>query len=169
MKLSKNMKRTFTTLIQTYVKLENKKMLRLILSILLITLSFNAFSQSVTKTQQQTDTTRIVLPVSIAREVIKELLAYDAVKQEIIILEELVKQKDSIAITYVRVIDAKDSQINNLQSSILLQTEQLTTQTQLTLELESALKVTKVQNRILKIGSVGTFVGGIAIGFFLLR
>lgn len=163
------MKRTFTTLIQTYVKLENKKMLRLILSILLITLSFNAFSQSVTKTQQQTDTTRIVLPVSIAREVIKELLAYDAAKEEIIILEELVKQKDSIAITYVRVIDAKDSQINNLQSSILLQTEQLTTQTQLTLELESALKVTKIQNRILKIGSVGTFVGGIAIGFFLLR
>lgn len=145
-------------------------MKKLILLITLTILSFKASSQNVTTPSPTvTDTTVVVLPTSIARQVIKELLAYDNAKQEIIYLESIIKQKDSTIVKYVSIVSSKDQQIINLQSTAQLHNEQLALQTRLSEELESALKKEKIKNRILKISSVGTAAAGFVLGYFLVR
>lgn len=145
-------------------------MKKLILLIALVILSFKASSQTVTTPSSRvTDTTVVVLPNHIARQVIKDLISYDAAKQEITILESVVTQKDSLILTYVHVIADKDTQLSNLQSATNFVNQQLEVQFNLSKDLEQSLKKEKVKNRILKLGNFGSITAGIAIGYFILQ
>lgn len=145
-------------------------MKNLILLIALATLSFKASSQTVTTPSNRvTDTTVVVLPNSVARQVIKDLIAYDAAKQELTILESIVTEKDSLILTYVHVIANKDTQLTNLQSATDFVNQQLEVQYNLSKDLEQALKKEKVKNKILKLGNFGSIAAGVAIGYFVLQ
>lgn len=109
------------------------------------------------------------MPNNIARQVIKDLIAYDAAKQELTILESIVTEKDSLILTYVHVIANKDTQLTNLQSATDFVNRQLEVQYNLSKDLEKALKQEKVKNRILKLGNFGSIAAGVAIGYFVLQ
>lgn len=132
-------------------------------------MSFKSFSQTVTTPYRTTDTTVVILPSSIAKRVVKELILFDSAKEEIRILNEVIKSKDSVEVTFIRIIKDKDAQINNLQSAIMLTQEQFETQEELRKRLEVSLKATKAKNKILKVGVFGGTAAGILIGILLTK
>jgi len=96
-------------------------------------------------------------------------MSYDSAKEQIIILEQIVHNKDSVLVSYVRIIDNKDSQINNLQTSMLLCQEKFDEQERISQELEGALLTEQRKNKILTIGGFSGTGLAFVIGFILGR
>jgi hypothetical protein len=118
-------------------------------------LSLSSFSQA--------DTTKVLLPTKIARQVAKDLIRYDGCKQElkltqekIIKLEEREVQKDTI----IKLLNDKDE--NN--KYIIHQNElQIGQYEHMTDDLQKELKASRTKTFLYK---VGTFVG-LAASLFL--
>ena len=126
-------------------------------------LSLKGFSQSVTETK--TDSTKVVLPVKVARLVYQDLLRYDGLKEEMVLIklklakvEEREIQKDSI----ISLLTKKDE---NNQFIIGKKDEQLQVSKDLTDKLHKELKGQRTKTFLWK---VGTFVGIIASTYLVI-
>ena len=122
---------------------------------LLVMLSLKGFSQTVIQTET-VDTSKVVLSVKVARLVYQDLLRYDGLKEEVILmklkfqkLEEREIQKDGI----IYILTQKDE---NNQSIIGKKDEQLKLSKELTDSLRKELKGQRTQTFLWK---VGTFAG----------
>jgi phosphotransferase system IIB component len=126
-------------------------------------LSLKSFSQNVTETK--TDTTKVVLPVKVARLVYQDLLKYDGLKEEMGLLKlKLVKveereiQKDTI----INLLTKKDE---NNQFIIGKKDEQLQVSKELTDKLHKELKGQRTKTFLWKLG---TFAGIVTSTFLLI-
>jgi len=121
------------------------------------------FSQNVTETK--TDTTKVILPVKVARLVYQDLLKYDGLKEEMGLLKlKLVKveereiQKDTI----INLLTKKDE---NNQFIIGKKDEQLQVSKELTDKLHKELKGQRTKTFLWKLG---TFAGIVTSTFLLI-
>jgi len=121
------------------------------------------FSQNVTETK--TDTTKVVLPVKVARLVYQDLIRYDGLKQEMSLLklklakvEEREIQKDTI----INLLTKKDE---NNQFIIGKKDEQLQVSKELTDKLHKELKGQRTKTFLWKLG---TFAGIVTSTFLLI-
>ena len=130
-------------------------MKKLLMLVSFLMLSLSSFSQA--------DTTKVLLPTKIARQVAKDLIRYDGCKQElkltqekIIKLEEREVQKDTI----IKLLNDKDE--NN--KYIIHQNElQIGQYEHMTDDLQKELKASRTKTFLYK---VGTFVG-LALALYL--
>jgi phosphotransferase system IIB component len=121
------------------------------------------FSQNVTETK--TDTTKVILPVKVARLIYQDLLKYDGLKEEMGLLKlKLVKveereiQKDTI----INLLTKKDE---NNQFIIGKKDEQLQVSKELTDKLHKELKGQRTKTFLWKLG---TFAGIVTSTFLLI-
>ena len=126
-------------------------------------LSLKGFSQTVTETK--TDTTKVVLPVKIARLVYQDLLRYDGIKEELKLtqlklakVEEREIQKDTI----INLLTKKDE---NNQFIIAKKDEQLQVSKELSDKLHKELKGQRTKTFLWKLG---TFAGIVTSTFLLI-
>lgn len=141
-------------------QLKKKQMRNLIVSILLIMLSFTGFSQTVT------DSTSIRLTEPVAKLVIKDLVTGDAAKKEGVVLSDIIKSKDLKISKQDTIILNLNLQISNFNKAINLQDDKFKTSQELSKELEVALKKAQRQTKLYKIG---TIVGGVALGILVIQ
>jgi hypothetical protein len=123
---------------------------KLMLLILLLTMSLKGFSQSAT------DSTSIQLKKPTARLVIKDLIKGDGAKQELvlfkektILLEQKIVLKDSI-------ISALNSKVSNFEIMVDTQKQQLALSQELSDRLHSDLKKQKIKTKLT--GGIGILV-----------
>lgn len=122
-----------------------------------------SFSQTVTVTNVDTI---VPLKVPVAKLVIKDLIAGDGAKVEILDLNKVIKLKDEQIGLYKQKDSLKDDKIKNLDLIILKKDEQFSLERQ---KSESLLKELKGQRRKTFIYKVGSFVGVIATTMLLLK
>jgi hypothetical protein len=134
-----------------------KPKLKLMLLILLLTMSLKGFSQNAT------DSTSIQLKKPIARLAIKDLIKGDGAKQELVLfkektslLETKISLKDSIIFTlesknknFLLMLDTKDEQINVFKD--------------INLKLKSDLKKSRFQTKLVGTIGIASFIGLIII------
>ena len=127
-------------------------------------LSLKGFSQSVTPIKE-VDTTKVVLPVKIARLVYQDLLRYDGIKEELKLtqlklakVEEREVQKDTI----INLLTKKDE---NNQFIIAKKDEQLQISKELSDKLHKELKGQRTKTFLWKLG---TFAGIVTTTFLLI-
>ena len=140
----------------------NKK---LILLTSLVMMSLNAFSQNVTNTSSK-DTTQIQITKPVARLVIKDLLKGDGLGKEIETMQFLLTETNNKLLTQTDLVTNLQFQINNYDSTISAMQEKYNTQARLSEELEIALKRSKRQAKLYKIG---TYVGLAAVGILIVK
>ena len=121
-------------------------------------LSLNSFSQ--------TDTTKVILPTKVARQVVKDLIRYDGCKEElrltqekVIKLQEREIQKDTI----IKLLNDKDA---NNQYIIQQKDLQIGQYEHLTDDLTKELKGQRNRTFLYK---VGTFVGILTSLFLFIK
>ena len=136
----------------------------MMLTILALT-SLNCFSQTDISNVKPSDTTKVVLTVDVAKQVVKDLIRYDGCKEEleltqekVIKLEEREFQKDTI-ISLLKKID------NNNQYIILQKDQQIKLYDDMSKNLQKELKVQKMTTFFYKLG---TLVGVIATSILLI-
>ena len=127
------------------------------LLILLMMMSLNSFSQTVT------DSTSIQLRKIVARLVIKDLIKGDGAKQQvklfgdkINILEQKVSLKDSI-------IFKLNTKLSNFNDIALTQSQRLELSQKLSKRLEQDLKKQRLQTKLFKYGSGAAIIGVIVL------
>ena len=138
-------------------------MRKLILLTIITFLTLKSFSQTVTVTNVDTI---VPLKVPVAKLVIKDLIAGDGAKVEILDLNKVIKLKDEQIGLYKQKDSLKDEKIKNLDLIILKKDEQFSLERQ---KSESLLKELKGQRRKTFIYKVGSFVGVIATTMLLLK
>jgi uncharacterized coiled-coil protein SlyX len=134
---------------------------KLMLLILLLTMSLKGFSQSAT------DSTSIQLKKPTARLVIKDLIKGDGAKQELvlfkektILLEQKIVLKDSI-------ISALNSKVSNFEIMVDTQKQQLALSQELSDRLHSDLKKQKIKTKLT--GGIGILVAIATTTFLILK
>lgn len=91
---------------------------KLLLSILILTLSWNSFSQNVTEIR---DTSKIVLTTEVARAVAVDLVEGDQAREEVKILGSEILELKSIITLQDSLGIMRENQISNLEKVIQLQ------------------------------------------------
>lgn len=132
----------------------------LMLSIALVMMSLNAFSQSVT------DSTKIQLTKPIAKLVIKDLIQFDGLSTEMLTMQTILTETNNKLLTQNQLVVNLELQNNNLESVIRELNIKFNTQAQLTSDFQLALKRQKRQSTIYKIGST---VGAAAVLLLLAK
>ena len=133
-------------------------MKRLIVLIILIMMNFTSFSQT------GTDSTSIRLEVPIAKLVIKDLITGDAAREQLIVTDTIIQNKDLQLKTKDEMILNLNSQITNFNKIITTKDKQKQIQENLQKDLEKALKKAKRREFLYK---VGTIAGGVMTVLYL--
>ena len=133
-------------------------MKRLIVLIILIMMNFTSFSQT------GTDSTSIRLEVPIAKLVIKDLITSDAAREQLIVTDTIIQNKDLQLKTKDEMILNLNSQITNFNKIITTKDKQKQIQENLQKDLEKALKKAKRREFLYK---VGTIAGGVMTVLYL--
>ena len=123
-------------------------------------MSFSSFSQTVT------DSTKIVLTKPIAKLVIKDIVFGDQLKIQLKTLEELLGETNSKVNTQSILVENLESQVLNYKNIVADLDSKSNIQTDLSKELERALKASKRRTFLYK---VGTIVGGAATLLLLVQ
>ena len=118
-------------------------------------MSLNAFSQIAT------DTTKIQLSKPIARFVIKDLIKFDGLDEEVEALRILLNETTGKLDTQTKISTNLSTQLLNYKSILEQKNKQLKTSEELSLELQLEVKKLDLQKKIFKIG--GITIGAIAI------
>ena len=139
-------------------------MKKLILLLLLVTVSLSSYSQ--TDTTINRDTTKVILSTRVARLVYQDLIRYDGAKLEIVELNKMVGLKDQQIFSFKEKDELKNQKIGNLELIITKKDEQFSLERA---KSESLLKELKGQRRKTFIYKVGSFVGVIATSMLLLK
>ena len=138
---------------------------KLILLISLVMMSLNVFSQNVTNTSSK-DSTQIQLTKPIARLVIKDLIKGDGLGQELKATKLLLNETNNKLVTQSNLVSNLQFQISNYDSTIAAMQIKYETQAKLSADLEKALRRSKKQAKLYKIG---TTVGAVALGLLILK
>jgi hypothetical protein len=139
-------------------------MKKLILLLLLVTVSLSSYSQTDTVINQ--DTTKVILSTRVARLVFQDLIRYDGAKLEIVELNKIVSLKDQQIFSFKEKDELKNQKIGNLELIITKKDEQFSLERQ---KSESLLKELKAQRTKTFFYKVGSFVGIIATSVLLLK
>jgi len=133
-------------------------MKKFLLLIVLTLVSLPSFSQTAT------DTSLVILPEQIAREVIKELLLGDSYKKELDatnikldLINKKVAVKDSIILSL-------ESKIENLLNAESNRRQQIETFDKMTNQLETDLKKEKLIKRIYQFSTTAILAGAVVLG-----
>lgn len=129
-------------------------------------LSLSSYSQTDTTKVIVLDTTKVILPIRVARLAFQDLLRYDGAKLEITELNKVINLKDNQIGLYIQKDSLKDQKIGNLEVIINKKDEQFGLERQ---KSESLLKELKGQRRKTFLYKVGSFVGIIMTSLFLLK
>jgi len=141
-------------------QLKRKQMKNLILSTLLITLSYTSFSQTVI------DTTSIRLAEPVVKLVIKDLIKGDASEREAVVLSDVIKMKTVQITKQDTIILSLNLQLDNFRKAFQLENDKFDTSQKLSKELQQALKKANRQKKLYKIGSI---VGAVAVGILIVQ
>ena len=133
-------------------------MKKLIMLVSFLMLSLSSFSQA--------DTTKVLLPTKIARQVAQDLIRYDGCKQEVKLLEEKIVKLDERDEQKDTIIDLLNTKDENNQYIIHQQELQIGQYEHLTDDLQKELKGQKVKSFLWK---AGTFVGILTSSYLLIR
>lgn len=106
------------------------------------------------------------MEVPVVKLVIKDLVTGDAAKEERIVLSDIIANKNITISKQDTIISNLNLQIKNFNNAITLQDQKFLTSQKLSQELEVALKKSKRQTKLYKIG---TIVGGVAIGILIIK
>ena len=115
---------------------------RWMLSIILMIVSLNSFSQTVT------DSTTIRLKKPIVKLVIKDLIKGDGAKKELILYGDKIKLFQEKIILKDSVILNLNSKVNNFNSILITKSDQLSLSQELSKKLEQDLKKQKFKNKL---------------------
>ena len=110
-------------------------------------MSFNSFSQTAI------DSTKIQLTKPIAKLVIKDLIQFDGLSTEMLTMQSILTETNNKLLTQNQLVVNLELQNNNLQSVINGLNKKYDVQTNLSKDLELALKRQKRQSTIYKIGA----------------
>lgn len=133
----------------------------LIMLIALVLMSLPSFSQTVT------DSSSVILPEQIARQVIKDLTAGDAAIQELTLVKSKLVLTEKKVFTQDSLITNLSNQIKNLQLVEVGRKEQLKLSNELSEKLEKDLQIEKTKTLFYQ-SSTGVMIGvAIAVGLFL--
>ena len=130
---------------------------KLMLLILLLTMSLKGFSQSAT------DSTSIQLKKPTARLVIKDLIKGDGAKQELVLFKEKTTLLEQKIVLKDSIISTLNSKVNNFEIMVNTQKQQLVLSQELSDRLQSDLKKQKIKTKLT--GGIGILA---AIATFLI-
>ena len=123
-------------------------------------MSWNSFSQSVT------DSTQIQLTKPIARLVIKDLIQFDGLSEEMQTMQTILTETNNKLLTQGTLVANLKTQVENYQKIISKQETQLDTSEELSDQLQKELKK---QARTQKLYKVGAIVGAAALGLLIVK
>ena len=132
---------------------------KLMLLILLMTMSLKGFSQSVT------DSTSIQLEKPIAKLVIKDLITGDGAKDELAITLDKIKLFEQKIILKDSVILNLNNKINNFDSILLTKSDQLSLSQELSKKLETNKQKQKLKNKL----TMGAGIVGVIAAVLLVK
>lgn len=115
---------------------------RWMLSIILMIMSLNSFSQTVT------DSTSIQLKKPIAKLVIKDLITGDGAKKELVLYSDKIKLFQEKLILKDSIILNLNGKVTNFNSILLTKSDQLALSQELSKKLEQDLKKQKFKNKL---------------------
>ena len=125
-----------------------------------VMMSWNSFSQSVT------DSTQIQLTKPIARLVIKDLIQFDGLSEEMQTMQTILTETNNKLLTQGTLVANLKTQVENYQKIISKQETQLGTSEELSDQLQKELKK---QARTQKLYKVGSIVGAAALGLLIVK
>lgn len=120
-------------------------------------MSWNSFSQSVT------DSPTIQLTKPVAKLVIKDLIQFDGLSQEMETMQIILTETNDKLLTQGNLVANLKTQVLNYQSIIEKKDQQFSTQTELNKRLQQDLKKQKIRTKLM--GGAGLVA---AIGAFVL-
>ena len=123
---------------------------KLMLLILLLTMSLKGFSQSAT------DSTSIQLKKPTARLVIKDLIKGDGAKQELVLFKEKTNLLEQKIVLKDSIISTLNSKVGNFEIMVDTQKQQLALSKELSDRLHSDLKKQKIKTKLT--GGIGILV-----------
>ena len=123
-------------------------------------MSWNSFSQSVT------DSTQIQLTKPIARLVIKDLIQFDGLSEEMQTMQTILTETNNKLLTQGTLVANLKTQVENYQKIINKQETQLDTSEELSDQLQKELKK---QARTQKLYKVGSIVCAAALGLLIVK
>jgi len=123
-------------------------------------MSYNSFSQTVI------DSTKIVLTKPVAKLVIKDIVIGDQLKVKLKTIEELLGQTNLKLNTQSILVTNLNGQITNYKNIITDLSSKSSIQSDLSKDLETALKASKRRTFLYKVGSV---IGGVATLILLVQ
>jgi len=132
---------------------------RWMLSIILMTMSLNSFSQTVT------DSTSIQLKKPIAKLVIKDLITGDGAKKELNLVGEKIKLFEQKIVLKDSIIFNLNNKIDNFNTILLTKTDQLALSQELSKKLQVDLKKQKFKNKL----TAGAGIVAVVATIFLLK
>ena len=136
-----------------------KLVLKWRLLIVLMMMSLNSFSQTVT------DSTSIQLKKPIAKLVIKDLIIGDGVKEELILVTDKIKLFEQKIVLKDSIIFNLNNKIDNFNTIISTKSNQLSLSQELSKKLQTDLKKQKFKNKL----TAGAGVVAVVATIFLLK
>ena len=128
-------------------KKQNNSLMLLIFSVMM---SWNSFSQSVT------DSTQIQLTKPVAKLVIKDLIQFDGLSQEMETMQIILTETNNKLNTQGELVSNLKVQVLNYQSIIEKKNQQFSTQEELSKRLQQDLKKQKIRTKLM--GGAGIVV-----------
>jgi len=125
-----------------------------------VMMSWSSFSQSVT------DSTQIQLTKPIARLVIKDLIQFDGLSQEMQAMQTILTETNEKLNTQGMLVANLKSQVTNYQSIVEQKDAQMVKATELSNQLQKELKK---QARAKKLYQIGSTVGVVATALLLIQ
>ena len=123
-------------------------------------MSWNSFSQNVT------DSTQIQLTKPVARLVIKDLIQFDGLSQEMQTMQTILTETNEKLLTQGTLVANLKTQVENYQSIIEKKDSQMIKASELSQELQKELKKQARQKKLYQIGST---VGVVATALLLIK
>ena len=123
-------------------------------------MSLNAFSQNAT------DSTKIQLTKPIARLVIKDLIQFDGLSDEMQAMQTILTETNNKLLTQGQLVTNLNTQIANYQSILEKKDKQISTASELSDQLQKELKRQARQKKLYQVGSI---VGAVAVGLLIVQ
>ena len=125
-----------------------------------VMMSLNAFSQNAT------DSTKIQLTKPIARLVIKDLIQFDGLSDEMQAMQTILTETNNKLLTQGQLVTNLNTQIANYQSILEKKDKQISTASELSDQLQKELKRQARQKKLYQVGSI---VGAVAVGLLIVQ
>lgn len=120
-------------------------------------MSLNAFSQSAT------DSTKIQLTKPIAKLVIKDLIQFDGLSNEMQVMQNILTETNDKLLVQNQLVTNLQLQVNNYQKIINEQEQQFKIQEQISSQLEIDLKKQKIKTKITSGAGILLAIGAVVL------